>query len=76
MYKSETRRYIEKALTSILAQGGALPGLDSCNANEISENISMLAKLLTDQLWAEGYELEPRRTHTTISKGYRDAYYS
>lgn len=60
MYKSETRRSIEKAMFSMLAEGSPLPNLCSGDADEISQDISLFAQKLTEQLWAEGYELEPR----------------
>jgi hypothetical protein len=74
MYKSETRRYIEKALANVLAEGACLPGMSATDANEISENIGALAKVLTEQLWAEGYELEPRQLFQ--SSNLRDIYAS
>lgn len=57
MYKSETRRFIEKAMFSLLAEGSPLPNLCSGDSEEISQNVCLFAQKLTDQLWAEGYEL-------------------
>ena len=60
MYKSETRRFIEKAMLSLLSEGSPLPNFSSGDSIEISQDISLFAQKLTEQLWAEGYELEPR----------------
>lgn len=62
MYKEETRRRIETALGEILAHNGRwqAPSLD---AERASQDICQLSKLLADQLWVTGYELEMRNPH-------------
>ena len=76
MFKSETRRFIEKAMFSLLAEGSPLPNLCSGDSEEVSQDICLFAQRLTDQLWAEGYELEPRSSVTArIAPGRPAAYY-
>ena len=67
MYKQETSRRIEGALGCVLAQGGVLPNLTSSDSQEIAETIHLLAKMLADQLWFEGYELHLRNAHGPAS---------
>lgn len=74
MHREEICRCIERALTHILSERGALPDLSSSDSQQLAENINLLAKILADQLWIEGYELRTRyadgRAHSSrLSSG-------
>ena len=58
MYREDTRKRIQRALEQVLAQDGTLPILADSNPNELAENVAVLAKIISDQLWSEGYELQ------------------
>lgn len=68
MYRIETRKQIHDALSHIVAQELGLPKLWSSDPRELAENVDLLSKLVADQLWVDGYELELRPTlPTTIN---------
>ena len=58
MYREETRRHIQRALEELILQHCALPALANSHPRELTENVTLLAKMLSDQLWFEGYELQ------------------
>jgi hypothetical protein len=60
MWREETRRLIEKAFRDVLAFESALPQLSSADDPRIlAEHISLVSKVLADQLWRSKYELTP-----------------
>ena len=67
MYKVETHKRLEGALCSILAQDGVLPSLSAIDSQEMAENLELLARVLADQLWFEGYQLTPRAFRPAVS---------
>ena len=58
MYRTQTYEQIQSALSCVVSQGIRSPTLWSPDSRELAENVSLLAKMLADQLWAEGYELQ------------------
>ena len=67
MYKLETHKRLEGALCSILAQGGVLPSLSAIDSQEMAENLALLARVLGDQLWSEGYQLTLHTLQPAVS---------
>ena len=57
VYREETRKRIEKAIAQVLAREGALPGFMRREQQELAEDAALLARMLSDELWFEGYEL-------------------
>ena len=62
MYRTETRKQIRSALYHVVGEGHGLPALRSSEPRELAEDSDLLARLVADQLWAEGYELKLRET--------------
>jgi hypothetical protein len=60
MYKAEMCRGIERALHLVLSYTGALPGFSEPDPEQMAQNIRLLAEMVAEQLWTEGYQLELR----------------
>jgi hypothetical protein len=65
MYREETRKRIERAMAQVLAREGLLPGFVKRDQHESEESAILLARVLSDQLWFDGYELALVITHST-----------
>jgi hypothetical protein len=77
MYKLETQRALEKALSKVMAQDKTLLAqLCESDSDQITEKIALLAESLTEEIWAAGYQLGPRQTGNGMSEHPAHAGYS
>lgn len=60
MYKSETKRSLERALLNVLAHQNAAAALRVDSDVDMTEKVDQLANMLAEQIWADGYEIGPR----------------
>jgi hypothetical protein len=57
MFKSETLKCLERALTNLAAKDSSAVNAAGCGLT--AGGVGQLAKRLADQLWMDGYELDP-----------------
>ena len=57
MFRGETHRRLERALSRVLGDGATVS--DAPDLSLAYPNVDLLAKSIADQLWREGYVLSP-----------------
>ena len=57
MFRSETHRCLERALAQLVRNGDS--GADVTDARLSPDQVGRFAERLANQLWLDGYELDP-----------------